>query len=77
MDTEVVVLGDGVDDGRGEGTAQGEIVLDKQIPPRRDDPSDGLGEGLGFPERPLELVEDGARARSIASVMSCVLPPGK
>jgi len=58
MHTEVGVRRDGVDHGRSHWTAQGEIVLDKQIPPRRDDLPDRFGEGLGFPERPLELVEN-------------------
>jgi NAD(P)-dependent dehydrogenase (short-subunit alcohol dehydrogenase family) len=58
VDAEVGVGGDGVDDGRSQWTAQGEIVLDEQIPPRCHDFADGLGEGLRFAERPLELDED-------------------
>jgi hypothetical protein len=58
VDAEVEIGGDGVDDGRRQWTAQGEVVLDEQIPPRCDDLADGLGEGLRFAERPLELDED-------------------
>src|SRR5439155_26399221 len=58
VDAEVGVGGDGVDDGRSQWTAQGEIVLDEQVPPGCHDVADGLGEGLGFAERPLELDED-------------------
>jgi hypothetical protein len=58
VDAEVGVGGDGVDDGCSQWTAQGEIVLDEQLPPRGHDLADRLGEGLRFVVRPLELDED-------------------
>ena len=57
MEAEIRV-GGSVDHGGGQWTAQGEIVLDEQIPPRCHDLGDGLGEVLRLAERSLERDED-------------------
>ena len=57
MGAEAVVVGR-VANGRGQGAAQGEVVLDEQAPPGGHDHADCLGEGLGFAERSLKIAEE-------------------
>ena len=76
MDAQAVV-GGRVADRRGQWTAQGELVLDEQAPPWGHDDRDRLWECLGFAEPTRDIAEEVSDREVDASVMSCVLPPGK
>ena len=57
MDAELLVVG-GVDDGCSQWTAEGELVIHEQPPPRRHDHADRVRERLGLAARPIEFVEE-------------------
>ena len=73
---ELVVVG-GVDDCCGEGTAQREVVVDEKASPGCQDQADRFGNVSASVSLRSSSSLRSARATSIASLMSCVLPPGK
>src|SRR5579862_7314508 len=77
MVAEVGVVCDGVDDGRSQRTAQGEIVLDKEVPPRSHNLSDRLWEILRLAQRPLELDEDVGESEIERFAYELCLPAGE